>query len=572
MTDYGRGHGSEPWHPTDPLYGDQGWEGQQGADGHATYGGQHQQQYPQAAQYDGHGQGQVPHDPYQQQPQHYGDQHYGHQGYQQDPYQQDPYHQQQSQQGYGGGQQQYATDWDTGQQAAMPYAAGVPADPYGGQAPDLYGTPDAYPPPQPPGQRHAEPGPEVPGHQEEEENHPFFTGADAPGDDRDGRDGRDGDAPAGSRRAGRGKGGKGGRNKSRKGKNGMACLVVAAVLVGGVGGVGYFGYQFWKGQFGAAEDYSGDGSGTIQVEIPKGAGGYEIGMILKKAGVVASQAAFVSAQNQNPQGKLIQDGVYTLKKEMSAKSAVALMLDKASRSNFVIPEGRRNAWVYAEIDKRTGSKAGTTAAVAKSQGAKLGLPEWATGHPNLKDPLEGFLFPASYPVAQGSKPEDVLRKMVARASAEYAKKDLEGEAEKLGLDGPWQLVTVASLVQAEGKTEDDFRKMAEVVYNRLKPTNTQTNQKLQFDSTYNYLRGTSHIKISSREINADPDPYNTYYHRGLPPGPIGNPGLTALDSSMDPTKDGWLYFVATDGKHKTEFAKTVSEFERLKKKFNDSTG
>lgn len=133
-------------------------------------------------------------------------------------------------------------------------------------------------------------------------------------------------------------------------------------------------------------------------------------------------------------------------------------------------------------------------------------------------------------------------------------------------------MTVASLVQAEGKTHDDFRMMAEVVYNRLKPTNTETNRKLQFDSTFNYLKGESNIHISEKEINSNTNPYNTYTHAGLPPGPIGNPGEDALKAALNPTHDGWIYFVATDGVNKTEFAKTYSEFLKLKDKFDASSG
>lgn len=351
----------------------------------------------------------------------------------------------------------------------------------------------------------------------------------------------------------------------------MACLVVAAVLVGGVGGIGYFGYQFWQGQFGAAEDYAGNGSGEVQVEIPKGALGNEIGNILKKAGVVKSVDAFISAQQKNPKGIAIQAGVYTLKKEMSAESAVALMLNPASQANFVIPEGKRNTWVYDQLDKRLDLKEGTTKGIARAKADSLGLPDWAKNHKDVKDPLEGFLFPASYPVSKTAKPEEVLRKMVSRANAEYTKLDLEAKSSELGLKGPWQLVTVASLVQAEGKTHDDFRKMAEVIYNRLEPDNKETYQLLQFDSTLNYLKGQSEIKISEKEANSNPDPYNTYKHTGLPPGPIGNPGNDALASMLNPTNDGWIYFVATDGMNKTEFAKTHTEFLKLKDKFNAST-
>ncbi|MFJ8311923.1 MULTISPECIES: endolytic transglycosylase MltG [unclassified Streptomyces] len=573
MTEYGRGAGSEPWHPEDPLYGDQGWGGQQAASGQAPHGGGQQppQQYhPQQPQdqYAQHPQGQyVPQPHYAEQPQ---------QGYpqQQYPAQQqypDRYAQQQQQP-----QQQYNGGWDTGQQAAMPYAGPQPdayPNGYAGEGHDFYGTPEAYPPPQPPGQRQAPTVPEVPEQGQEwnaepepqEENHPFFTGVDDSERD-DGDPGSGGSTGDGGGRDRRGK-------TKKKGKSGRACLVLTVIFALGVGGVGYFGYEFYQSKFGAAPDYAGAGTGeTVTVEIPTGAGGSEIGQLLKQAGVVKSIDAFVQAQNDNPKGKTIQAGAYTLQKGMSAANAVALMLNPSSRNALIIPEGKRNAWVYQQIDQRLGVPDGTTKDVAFKSADSLGLPDWAKGHKNVKDPLEGFLYPASYPVAKGMKPADVLTKMVNRASSEYGKQDLAAEARKLGVDGPWQVITVASLVQAEGKTPDDFQKMAEVVYNRLKPSNTQTNQKLQFDSAYNYLTGKSNIKISESEINSNPDPYNTYRQRGLTPGPIGNPGSEALAATLNPTTDGWLYFVAVDGEHKTEFAKTYSEFLQLKGKFNGHTG
>lgn len=170
------------------------------------------------------------------------------------------------------------------------------------------------------------------------------------------------------------------------------------------------------------------------------------------------------------------------------------------------------------------------------------------------------------------KPDTILKQMVAQAKERYAAYGLDAKAKSLGLHDAFELVTVASLVQAEGKTHEDFRKMAEVVYNRLKPTNTETNQLLQFDSTYNYAKGTSNIHISEKEINSNQSPYNTYTHKGLPPGPIGNPGEDAIKAALNPTHDGWIYFVATDGTTNTEFAKTYEEFQQLKDKFNASSG
>ncbi|MFD3590682.1 endolytic transglycosylase MltG [Streptomyces sp. NPDC058683] len=571
MTEYGRGEGSEPWHPEDPLYGDDGWGGQQAHVGQQSpYGGQ-PQHYPQ--------QPQQQYGDWSQHPQGGYDPHHGQQQY--------AYYDEQGQLQYadGQGQQQYDQQqyvghpqqqyhqggWDaTGTHGQVPYAAD-PGDPYGqqpvaygGEQPDFYGTEDAYPPPEPPGRRRdpepeAQPEPAV----EEEEQHPFFTGAD---DDDD-----DDDDPKGRRGGGRGKDAKGGKG-AKKRRNGCACLVVCLVFGGGAATVGYYGWHFYQNRFGPAPDYAGGGSGSVTVEIPKGAGGYEIGRRLEDAGVIKSVDAFVAAQSQNPDGKTIQAGAYLLKKEMSAASAVQLMLDPKSKANVVVTPGERAAAVYVALDKQLGLSSGTTRKVAKAQYKSLGLPSYANTNSKIMDPLEGFLFPGTYPAAKGMKPDAILKQMVAAAKEEYATYDLAAQAKKYDLDNPLQVITVASLVQAEGKTHDDFRKMAEVVYNRLEPTNTETNRLLQFDSAFNYLKGTSKIHISESEINSNQNPYNTYTQKGLPPGPIGNPGDEALKAALNPTDDGWMYFVATDGVNNTEFAKTNAEFEKLKDKFNANSG
>ncbi|MFJ5090080.1 endolytic transglycosylase MltG [Streptomyces sp. NPDC088674] len=640
MTEYGRGQGQEPWHPEDPLYGDQGWGQQE----QAPYGPEGQQYPPQQPtppqpqqQYDawgrpipqappqGYGQQQYPQQGYgqqdpqaqQQPPQGYEQQTYGQQqGYEQQQYDQQQYGQQPGyagqpqqplppqgyeQQGYPQQQapQSYGNGWDTGQQQ-VPYGAD-PHDPYGAvrqpaypQGQDPYATPEAYPPPQPPGERGPQP-PQAPTAQvpqtqtqapapergewdpdPDEPEHPFFasdgdagraTGRRTKGRDDDRDDLADDEDGDGDGRAGR-RGGE--RPKKRRG--GCACLVVAVVLIGGGGGAAYYGYGLYQDRFGPPPDYAGEGSGTVVIEIPDGSTGIAMGNLLKDKGVVKSVEAFTAAQKANDKGTTLQSGFYTLHKGMSGKSAVELMLDPKSRKTLVIPEGYRNAWIYAQIDGRLGLKKGTTADVAKSDRKKLGLPKWANDDKDIKDPLEGFLYPSTYSVSKGQKPADVLRKMVAQANKQYEKIDVVGQAKKLKLDSPLDLVTVASMVNAEGKTHDDFRKMAEVIYNRIKPGNTETNGLIQFDSTYNYLTGRSNIKISTKEILSDHDPYNTYTNKGLPPGPIGNPGEEAFAAALNPTKEGWMYFVAVDGEKDTQFAKTNADFQKLKAKFDASTG
>ncbi|MGW7490409.1 endolytic transglycosylase MltG [Streptomyces sp. NPDC054786] len=547
MTEYGRGYGSEPWHPEDPLYGEQG-----------SSRGQAQQ-----PQWDGQ---QAPRYPQQQA---------------------DPY----AQQHYNGG-------WDGSQGGQLsydpydPYGQQPPVDPYGGTSPDYYATPDAYPPPQPqhlqqqaqqqqmqqmqqqqqyqqsphpqqqsPYPQHAEPhydeydGPgddwrAEPEPHEPEPEHAFFAG-DGGGDDHDDNDPRE------TRRAGRER-----RGKKNKRRSGTACLVVALVFAGAVGAVGYFGYDFFMAHFGSAPDYNGEGSGEIQVDIPDGSPLSEMGQILQREGVIKSAGAFTEAAGENKKAQSLQAGTYTLRKQMSGAAAIELMLDPKSRNGLTIREGLRAGEVYKLIDKKLHLKAGTTKGVAKSDAKNLGLPSWANDSSKIKDPLEGFLYPSTYSVGGKVKPAEVLKQMVARANQVYAKYDLEAKARKLKLDSPMQLLTVASLTQAEGKYKHDFVKVARVVYNRLKPNNTETYGLLDFDSTVNYARSQSTLDTGSvdnlRNFN---DPYNTYKFKGLPPGPIGNPGEVALKSAIDPAKGNWYYFVSINPE-KTLFAETNEEHER----------
>ena len=586
MTEYGRGPGSQPWHPEDPLYGE-GWDGGRPAayqgDGD-PYAGQYAQQYTDqyADQYAdpyGAGQQQAPQQQgYYQQPQeYYGDAGWG--GTQGAGVSYDP--------GYGVG----ATD---------PYGMQPVQDPYGtGQQPGYYAAPDAYQQPQPqhpyqqhpggpgpgqgqqghgiPGQQghpgmqdpyadpaHAPGGggfPPAPGEQHlppgadpdtgwdpgpDQGEHAFFTERDEEADE-DWHESDD-DRPS---RAGR-RGSRNRRGGEPKRRSGAACLVVCVVLVGGVGTVAYFGYDFYQAHFAPAPDFSGKGSGQVQVRIPDGASIADMAGALEGAGVVKSPGAFIEAAEANKKAAGIQPGTYSMRKQMSGDSAVTLMLDPASQNGLILSEGLRAKKVYALVDKKLGKPAGTTAKAART--AELGLPSWAKGNP------EGFLFPSRYSVGKETAPADVLRDMVKRTKAEHAKVALDAEAKKAGKT-PEQILTIASLIQAEAQQDNEFGKVSRVIYNRL-----DKDMLLGFDSTINYAKGRSSLATSVGDTKFE-SPYNTYLHRGLPPGPIDNPGHQAIEAALNPTKGNWLYFV-TVKPGDTRFTDSKAEHDRNVQDFN----
>lgn len=388
------------------------------------------------------------------------------------------------------------------------------------------------------------------------ETHPFFTrGSDADDTDeererrrpRDRDDLDDPDDLDGPRKYGKAR-----RGETRR-RGGCACLAVVVLLGGTVTGGGYVGYRYYEAHYAPPPDYRGSGAGNTQVEIPDSSTLAQIGNILKRGGVVKSVDAFTRAAADNPKGSSIQGGIYLLRRQMSAAAAVTMMLDPTAQSVLTIPEGWRATQVYQALDKRLGLSAGATQQVARNGG--LGLPPYDTGG----DP-EGFLYPSRYSAAKGGKAADVLRQMVRRAEAEYSQDGLQAGAAAVGRT-PYQIIVIASLIQAEAQEPQDFGKVSRVIYNRL-----DQDMALGFDSTINYAKGRSTLHTTTADTQFA-SPYNTYLHKGLPPGPIDNPGHQAIEAALHPTDGDWLYFV-TVKPGDTRFTASAAQHERNVEAFN----
>lgn len=346
------------------------------------------------------------------------------------------------------------------------------------------------------------------------------------------------------------------RRKRRAG-NGRGCLAVIiamAVLVGG----GYLAYDYGmsalKDRFSPAADYEGPGTGSVVVEVEEGDVASDIGRNLLQAGVVASVEAFIEAANEDPASRGIQVGFYELQKQMPAEEALAVLVDPANmlRNNVGFPEGLNVEEIVAVLAEQTDFTAKQYRKVLNKP-KKLGLPDYAQGDP------EGYLFPATYQIGPDATPRSILRMMVDRFEQAAESLDLVAEANRLGIS-PHDVVTVASLIQAEARFDKDFRRVSRVIYNRLDEP-----MPLQFDSTVHYAVGkTGRVGTSDSERDVD-SPYNTYKNPGLPPGPINAPGEQALAAALNPVEGPWLYFVTTNpDTGETKFA--VSYADHLKNK------
>ncbi|RKE18031.1 endolytic transglycosylase MltG [Streptomyces sp. TLI_171] len=337
-------------------------------------------------------------------------------------------------------------------------------------------------------------------------------------------------------------------------RTGAACCLSIAGLVGVATALALAVFLMWPEGKQPAPDFAGNGSGQVQVSVAQGASITQIGKALTAKHVIASTQAFTEAAAKSPAGDKIHPGTYTLKEKMSAASALNVLLDPSNANALTIPEGWRSTQVYAAIDSRLGLAAGTAKSTAEQHLAELGLPADAAGH------LEGYLYPATYPVTGDTTALTLLQEMVKEAGSTLAGDGLAQAATANNLS-PYGVLAVASLAQAEADNPEDMAKVARVVYNRL-----AKNMPLQLDSTINYALGRSTLTTTEADTKLD-SPFNTYAHPGLPPTPIGNPGSDALRAAVHPADGDWLYFV-TVSPGDTRFTDSEEQQRKNVEEFN----
>jgi UPF0755 protein len=351
-----------------------------------------------------------------------------------------------------------------------------------------------------------------------------------------------------------------GHRRGTKQSRGCFPVLIAAVVIALIGAFLYVkGVDVVKGWLDQdpAADYAGNGSGSVTIEVTQGQTATDIAHTLFDAGVVKSVDAFVDAAKANPQSTSIQVGFYQLHEKMAAENALELILDTKTSmvSNpLTIPEGKRAKEIVAAIADVGGF---STKAVQRAyDNAKaLGLPAYAGGDP------EGFLFPATYNIAPNATPASLLKSMVDTFDQHASQAKLEQGASALGRS-PYDVVIVASLIQAEASRVHDMAKVASVIYNRL-----AADMPLQLDSTLHYAVDSRGEVATSEDLRDLDTPYNTYHLTGLPPTPIDSPGDDALEAALHPADTSYLYFVTVNLRTgKTLFAETLAEHNQNRQK------
>ncbi len=333
-------------------------------------------------------------------------------------------------------------------------------------------------------------------------------------------------------------------NAPRKSKRSFASGLIAILLIFGLVAGGLFAVgstiQEFLSRF-QVEDYSGDPGPPTQLVILPGQSGEDVARSMVEADIIQSfDAIYRDMLNVN---LVIFPGTYEFPTKLSGSAALAILMRGENRVTVTttIPEGFTVAEILERVQGDLNIEPGDMESAFDAQMERLpaGIPS-----------IEGYLFPATYSFDPNPTATEVVSAMVDRLERELANYEIS-------LKDSFEIVTLASVVQAEGLLKDDFYKIARVFTNRL-----ERGIALQSDPTVKY-RYEGSLESFQEGLRDTESLFNTYEHPGLPIGPISNPGPLALEATLRPAAGDWLYFVSINlNTGETVFSETLAEHEK----------
>jgi UPF0755 protein len=335
----------------------------------------------------------------------------------------------------------------------------------------------------------------------------------------------------------------------RRRKRGLAIFCSFTVLTGAV----LFGVFQLANRSKAPEVPPGQ---PVTVTVLSGEGTRDVAESLERLGVVDSAGRFRRVAEQRGLDAALRPGTYQLTTGMSPEQVLDIMVKGPNARVLTIPEGFTQRQI---ADKLVTVGHFPRAEVQRA----LHDPGLISQYRPRGKPLEGLLFPLTYRIDKEDTATTLVQKMLDQNQIVLSKYDL-ASARPAGLRlTPYQIMTVASLIEGEAKVPGDRPKIAAVIYNRLK-----ADIPLQVDPTVQYawaLRGKSKPRLSLADLRIG-SPYNTYRVHGLPPTPINSPGEDSIRAALQPANANWLYYVVTsaDGHH--SFTASYQQFLQLKRK------
>lgn len=316
--------------------------------------------------------------------------------------------------------------------------------------------------------------------------------------------------------------------------------------------------------------YRAFSASQVFVDIPRGTSRWDTASILQRNGVIHSRLAFYLISERH-RHRSLQAGEYLFQRPQTPRQVFYQIAGGHIYVHVVVvPEGWTMFDIASELARQKLCTKEEFLIVAQNPALVRDIA------PDAKS-LEGFLFPSTYQFSRNTSPQEMAATMVHHFEEEWNKVRSIAVANSLVLPvravissqshgqpvspqtlSPMQVVTLASLIERETPQPQERPVVASVFYNRLK-----IGLPLQCDPTVQYaldLEGKPTPKVSADDLRTQ-SPYNTYLHRGLPPGPIANPGDASLRAALNPAHTEYLYFVANDaGGH--FFSRTLEEHNR----------
>ena len=319
----------------------------------------------------------------------------------------------------------------------------------------------------------------------------------------------------------------------------LVVLALAAVAV--------FGFMLYQ-------PFHGKGYGAVVLKIPPGSSAGNIGDLLASKGVVESGFFFAfRARLGGDRGKL-RAGTYTLKKSMPYKDALAALTQAPTAAptiDVTLPEGPSRRELAPRVNQ-----AGVRGSFMKASSRSSVLSPRSYGAPKATRGLEGFLFPDTYQLrSRTATAKQLVTMQLSTFKREFAKLDLT-RARRKHLSR-YDVLVIASMIEREAQVPKDRRLISAVIYNRL-----QRGIPLGIDATLRYRLNNWTKSLRESELNVD-SAYNTRRRVGLPPTPIGNPGLASLQAAADPASAKYLFYVVKpcgNGAH--AFSSTDAQFQK----------
>jgi uncharacterized YceG family protein len=300
------------------------------------------------------------------------------------------------------------------------------------------------------------------------------------------------------------------------------------------------------------QPFHGSGGTPVSVVIPKGAGMSRAADILASRGVVSS--AFFFKLRAKLDGKsAIKPGTYRLARDSSYSDVLATLTrgpPPPKTTDITITEGRTIVEANRLL-RKTSLRGSYASAAARS----TVLSPRQYGAPRSVRTKEGFLFPSTYKLREKAPVSALVTKQLQNFRRQFARVNLAyARTKKLS---PYDVLIIASMIEREAAVAKDRPLIASVIYNRLKQ-----GIPLGIDATTRYELDNWQRPLLMSELQRD-TPYNTRLHQGLPPTPIGNPGLASIQAAAHPARTSFLYFVVKPcGKGEHAFLRTDAEFQR----------